>query len=218
MFVGHTAAALAAKAHTPRAPLGLLIGAAFFLDLLWPNFLPAGLEHVRIDPGNTAFTPVAFESYPWSHSLLLVIGWAALVAALAARAGRRVAAVVFVVVVSHWFLDVATHRPDLPLWPGSSPMAGLGLWNSVPLTLIVEGALFAGAILLYLRATPRRSRTGTIAFWSLVVFQTLIWISGPFSSPPPDATAIGVVGLALWLFPLWGWWIDRSRVADARAV
>jgi hypothetical protein len=58
------------------------------------------------------------------------------------------------VVVSHWVLDFVTHAPDMPLWPGSSPRVGLGLWRSVPATFFVEGALFVAGIALYARAAP----------------------------------------------------------------
>ena len=78
MFVGHTAVALVAKSREPRVSLALFMAAAFGLDLLWPIFLLTGLERVRIDPGNTQFTPLAFESYPWSHSLLMTIIWGSL--------------------------------------------------------------------------------------------------------------------------------------------
>ena len=78
MFVGHLAVAFAAKKKTPRLSLGVLVGATAFIDLIWPPLLLMGLERVRIDPGNTAFTPLAFDWYPWSHSLVMVLLWGAL--------------------------------------------------------------------------------------------------------------------------------------------
>jgi hypothetical protein len=48
----------------------------------------------------------------------------------------------------------------------------------------------------------------------LITLTGAIWISGPWSAPPPGATAIAVVGLAMWLFPLWAAWIDRHRSTD----
>ena len=42
-----------------------------------------GVEQVRIDPGNTAFTPLDFVHYPWTHSLVAVIGWSVLFALVA---------------------------------------------------------------------------------------------------------------------------------------
>ena len=211
MFVGHTALALASKARVPDAPLALLITAVFALDLLWPVFLLLGIERVRIEPGNTAFTPLAFDAYPWSHSLLLACVWGALLALVSLRHRLLVGALV----VSHWVLDLVTHRPDLPLWPGHSPLLGLGLWNSVAATLLVDGLLFGAAVFLYLRASRARDRIGAFALWSLLLFQAVIWLSGPWSPPPPSARAIAWVGLAGVLFVPWAAWIDRHRSARA---
>jgi hypothetical protein len=205
MFVGHTAVALAAKARDPRASLGVFVAAAYAIDLIWPLFLLLGLERVCIDPGNTAFTPLAFDSYPWSHSLLMTLVWGVLFALVMRAAGaiRQTQLLVLLLVVSHWVLDAATHRPDLPLWPGSSPLLGLGLWNSVAATLAVEGAMFAAGVLLYLRATRSIDRTGSIAFWLFVLVQVSIWAGGPWGPLPPSPRAVAWVGLAVWLFPLW---------------
>jgi hypothetical protein len=90
-------------------------------------------------------------------------------------------------------------------------MLGLGLWNSVPATFIVEGLWFGIAALIYLRVTRAVDRAGALTLWALIVVQAAIWASGPFSAPPPTATAIALVGLALWLFPVWGAWIERHR-------
>ena len=70
MFVGHLAVALGAKKVDPGVPLGAAVAAAFGLDLIWPVLLLLGLETVRVNPGDTAFTNLAFDAYPWSHSLL----------------------------------------------------------------------------------------------------------------------------------------------------
>jgi hypothetical protein len=215
MFVGHLAAALAARRVEPRAPLGSLVGAAFALDLIWPVLLLAGIEMVRIDPGNTAFTPLAFDSYPWSHSLSMSVVWAIVVGRVSAAVLRhtRAGLVIGLTVLSHWVLDFVTHRPDLPLWPGG-PKTGLGLWNSIPLTIVVEGTLFAIAVLLFLRGTRARDSAGTWTFWALIAITTAIWLSGPFSPPPPSVPAIAVVGIAAGpLFILWARWIDRHRAA-----
>jgi len=69
MFIGHQAVAFATKRVAPRTSLGVVMGAAIFLDLLWPVLVLEGIEKVRIEPGNTAFTPLAFDSSPFSHSL-----------------------------------------------------------------------------------------------------------------------------------------------------
>lgn len=208
MFIGHHAAAFAAKPLAPRVSLGVLFGAAIFLDLLWPILLLLGLEHVRIAPGITAFTPLDFTHYPITHSLAAALGWSV----AAGLVFRRV--IVGALVLSHWVLDFITHRPDLPLWPGG-PKVGLGLWYSVPGTVIVEVALFVVALWLwlYLRATRARDRVGSIALWALVIFLGLVYVTNFTSPPPGDVKAIGWVGLAQWLFVPWGIWIDRHREA-----
>jgi dienelactone hydrolase len=191
--------------------------AAFGLDVLWPIFLLAGIEVVRVHPGDTAFTPLEFVSYPWTHSLAMSALWGALAAAVtyARLQSGRAAGVIAAVVVSHWVLDFVTHRPDLPLWPGG-PMQGLGLWNSTAGTIAVEGALFAGGLALYLRSSRATDRTGRIALWALILLVGGIWLSGPFSPPPPGPTAIAVAGLlfAVMMLP-WTMWIERHRVAAA---
>jgi len=38
-----------------------------------------------------------------------------------------------------------------------------------------------------------------------------IYVASIVGPPPPKADAIGYAGLAAWLFPVWGYWIDRHR-------
>lgn len=206
MFIGHAALALAARPLAPRANLGVAIAATYWLDLVWPILVLAGIERVEIDPGNTAFTPLDFAHYPWTHSLAAALVWSGLFGLACWRLGRRAALVMGVLVLSHWVLDALSHRPDLPLWPGSSTMVGLGLWNSVAGTLIVESALFAAGIALYVR---HAARTGP-AFWLLIGFFVAVYLGAAFGPPPPSAAAVAGSALALWLLPVWGWWIGRK--------
>ncbi len=212
MFIGHHAAGLLGKRFAPRVSLGTLFAAALLLDLVWPLLLLAGVEHVRIDPGNTAFTPLDFYNYPFTHSLLNALGWSIAAGILywLVRKSAGNAIVIGAAVLSHWVLDFITHRPDLPLWP-AGPKVGLGLWNSIAGTVVVEVALFAFALWVYLRATTAIDRTGSIALWALVSFLGIIYIANITSPPPPNAEMIGYVALATWLFVPWGCWIDRHR-------
>jgi hypothetical protein len=213
MFVGHTAIALAAKAKTPRVSLGWLVAAAFTLDLLWPIFLVIGIEQVSIVPGATAFNPLVFDSYPWSHSLLMACVWG-LCAAGAARWFRMsygVAGIIGAVIVSHWILDWVSHIPDLPLWPGKSPLLGLGLWNSVFWTLLVEGALFLVGIAIYVRNTCPVDRIGSIGFWAFIVLTAGMWASSPWSPPPPGPQALAWFSFGGWLLVAWAGWSDHHR-------
>jgi len=212
MFVGHLAVALGAKRLEPRIPLSAFVAAAFALDLVWPVLVLVGVEVVRVDPGNTQFTSLAFESYPWSHSLVMAGVWGCIAGALILvwKKSTSGAWLIAGTVVSHWLLDAITHRPDLPVWP-AGPLVGLGLWNSIPGTLIVEGGLFSLAVLAYVRWTRSRDRLGTWALWLLVFLTSVIWVSQPWSPPPPNAVAVATVALAMWIFPFWADWIERHR-------
>jgi hypothetical protein len=212
MFVGHLAVALSAKKIEPQVPLAATMSATFGLDLLWPLFLLLGVESARVDPGNTAFTHLAFDSYPWSHSLVMAVGWAAL-ATFGGKAlfGRwRAGVVLGAIVLSHWFLDFITHRPDLPVWP-RGPQVGLGLWHSVPATIFVEGSLLVAGLAVYLKVSAARNRVGQGALVALILVTGLIWISQPWSPPPPSATAVAL-GVATTSER------NGSRLGNARAL
>ncbi|MDD4051111.1 MAG: metal-dependent hydrolase [candidate division Zixibacteria bacterium] len=215
MFLGHMAVGLGAKKYAPRVSLGTLLLATQFIDLLWPIFLLLGLEHVRVEPGNTVVTPLNLYDYPYTHSLAGALVWAVLFALIYFwfRQSRRGAIVLGGVVFSHWVLDLVTHRPDLPLAPGVNAYFGWGLWNSFYGSLIVELALFVLGIMFFLRTSRAKDKVGVFAFWALMILLVAIAFGGYYGPPPSDPKAIGYVGLAAWLFVIWGYWIDRHRVA-----
>jgi membrane-bound metal-dependent hydrolase YbcI (DUF457 family) len=213
MFIGHFALGFAAKRAVPRVSLAMLFMAAQFADLLWPVFVLTGIEQVRIDPGNTAFTPLDFVSYPWSHSLLMLAVWGVCLGAAyrSIAGGRRTFVVLAALVLSHWLLDWATHGPDMPIYPGG-PKVGLGLWNSVPATLIVETLLYAIGLGIYLRSTRARDGVGRWGLLTLAATLMVIYTANAFGGPPPSVEAIGIAGLSGGaLIAAWAWWADAHR-------
>ena len=213
MFIGHYAVGFAAKRLAPRASLGTLFLSVQFVDLLWPILLLLGLEHVRIDPGNTVVTPLDFYDYPITHSLVGALAWAALLGLgyFAARCYSRGAWIMAGCVFSHWILDAVSHRPDLLIVPGGTTRVGLGLWNSLWGTVLVEVGIFAAGVVLYWRFTGAQDRVGRYAFWSLVVLLAVIYALNLAGPPPPGEREIVIVGVAAWLFIPWAYWIDRHR-------
>jgi hypothetical protein len=216
MFIGHFALGFAAKRVEPKVSLGTAFLACQFLDLVWPVLVLAGLEQVRGDPEATAFSPLDFVSYPYSHSLTMTIVYGALFVVLFKLLGRgtRTALLVGGLVVSHWVLDFATHRPDLPLLVTDGPKVGLGLWNSVRLTLAVELGLFLAGVRLYMTRTRAENAAGSWGAWSLMVFLLLVYLASAFGPrPAPDTPAAAIAGpaLAIWLLVVWGYWADRNR-------
>jgi hypothetical protein len=214
MFLGHYGLAFAAKRTAPAAALGSLTFASQFLDELWPILLLLGVEQVRIVPGLMAASPLDFVYYPFSHSLLMAIVWGLLIGGayfLLRRYGPG-AWVMGVLVVSHWFLDLPVHRPDLPLWPsGNSPKVGWGLWNSVAATMVLEFGIYAIGIAVYLRATRARDRVGSWGLWAYIVLLAGIFLAS--NSAPPNERALAWTTLGIWLFVPWAWWVDKHRVS-----
>jgi hypothetical protein len=222
MFIGHLALGFAAKRAAPSVSLAGGFVACQFLDLLWPVLVLAKVEDVSVDVHATAFTPLDFY-YPWSHSLLMTLIYSAFGFALARRAGwgRRAAGVVALLVTSHWVLDFISHRPDMPLAPGVGFKVGLGLWNSIPLTVVTEGLLFAASVWLYTRATRPKDKRGVWALWTLVAFLTLAYVANAFGPKPEPgmlASAIAGPALSMWLLVLWAHWVDRHRESVARPI
>lgn len=214
MFLGHFGVALGAKKLAPKTSLGLLVMGAQLADLLWPVFLLFGWERVQIVPGITRVTPLDFVSYPYSHSLLAEILWAALLGGVyyAVRRNGRGAIVLALCVPSHWLLDFISHRPDMPLVPGGERY-GLGLWNHLVATVIVEFALLAGGTAIYVAAVRLKDRTRRYALWSLLILLSLLYLASILGPPPPDARTLAFSALAIWLTVPWAAWADGQSQA-----
>jgi len=119
---------------------------------------------------------------------------------------------VWIGVVSHWVLDWITHRPDMSLYPGGGPRLGLGLWNSIPGTMLVELAIFATGVWLYMSATRTRDRVGKYAFASYAILLLVLYVGDRFSPPPSGPRDIAWTGIVAEVILLsWPWWFDRHR-------
>ena len=213
MFIGHFGLALAAKKFAPSTSLGSLIFATEFVDLLWPACLLLGIEHVAIAPGITRMTPLNFTDYPISHSLLMVTVWSALVGGsyFLVRRYPRGAWVLAAGVFSHWILDWFTHRPDLAFYPGGTARFGLGLWNHPAAEGLLETAIFAVGIAIYLTSTRARDRIGSVAFWALMLMLFVGWLSAVLGPPPPSVNALAWGSLSVWITVPWACWADKHR-------
>jgi hypothetical protein len=197
----------------PRVSLGALFAAAVFADILRPVFLATGIEVVRIAPGITVMTPFDFVSYPYSHSLVMLVIWGLLVGWIGSRAvhDRGVFVVLFALVVSHWGLDYVTHRPDMPLYP-NGPKVGLALWNHPWAERTIEIGMYFAGIWIYLRATRARDAIGRWALFGLAALLLILYLFN--SAPPPSITALWMAALAGGgLTLVWAYWADTHRTS-----
>jgi len=212
MLVGHFAVGLLAKRAAPRVSLGTLMLAAMLPDLLLFVFVMAGIEQVRIARGG-----LIGENIAMSHGLVTGVIWGTALASgyFLWRRYRPGAWILFAAVVSHWLLDFVSHKPDMPLAPGTHSYFGLGLWNSLTATLVVEGGLWVIAVIVYARATRPKKRAGVFAFWGIVVLLTLAWINN-IAGPPPAST-FAVQGLFFFsIVVAWFYWVNWLRPAVAQ--
>jgi hypothetical protein len=219
MFLGHVALGFAAKRAAPTTSLAVLVLAAQLADTVWPVLVALGLEQVAVEPGNTRVTPLSFISYPYSHPLLTMALWAiAFGYAFGMSRGQRTVSILAALVVSHWLLDVVTHRPDMPVVP-TGPKFGLGLWNSIAGTMLVELPMYVLGVWMYLSTTRPRDRIGTWAFGSLAAFLIVVYLANIFGPPPPSADAVwagALVGAVV--LTLWAGWADHHRVSRPSAI
>jgi hypothetical protein len=214
MLVGHFALGLAAKRIEPKISLGTFMLAAMVADFLWCVFMIAGIEHIEIKPGLGAANSIIADRIAFSHSLITNTIWAALFASAyyLKRRNRRGAFVLFFVVISHWVLDFIAHNPDMPLAPGVQKYFGLGLWTSIPLTIVIEGGFWLLALILYIRVTQSKSRLGIYGFWGVVGFLTLAWYKNIAGPPPSNPAAMGISSLIFFsLIVGWSYWMNRLR-------
>ena len=210
MFIGHWAPAIAAAAVSKKSPgLGTLFVAAQLVDWGFFAFAWAGIEHVRIVPGHTAMNPMDLYHMPYTHSLLGSAAWAAGFAGLLwlALRDRTAALIGGAVVLSHWFLDLLVHAPDLTL-AGSPPPLGLGLWDHPIIAMPLELVLTFGALAWYAKARPGPMLPALVLGGVLLTIQAVNWFG-----PPPTEAGPELYGTALFAYALvtaLAWWVGRT--------
>lgn len=217
MFIGHFAAGIAVKSLRPQIKLGTALLAVMFLDLLWPVFLLLKVEHVSILSVKNGFSALNFFDYPLSHSLIMTIGWSFVFAVVyyLISSDKKSAVFLFFAVVSHWFLDLVVHTPDLPVDLGNYTKFGFGLWNSVVLTILLETTLFVAAILMYVNMKNKANFSVEMKFWFLIVMMYLVYLMNAFGPPPADIIMLAWGAQLQWIFIFLAYWIDyenRRRV------
>jgi hypothetical protein len=214
MFLGHYGFAFALKRAEPKVSLGALFVAAQLADLLWGIFILLGWEHARIVPGYTAVTPLEFLDYPISHSLVGLLIWSLVAAALYYSWPTRdttrhwqAAALMGVAVLSHFPLDVLVHAPDLPISGNQSPKLGLGLWNYPVASMAVELLVLLAGVVLYVRIRSHRHPVRMVRLVVVLFLLVGTYLASRYGPLPPDMTVValadimfilGAAGIAAW--------------------
>lgn len=211
MFAGHFAVAFLAKRFEPGVSLGAFMLAAMLPDLLSEVLVIGGVEKVEIGSGKGAANYFHATNIAYSHSLGGGVVFGAIFAGgfWGLRRSMRGAWLIFASVLSHWILDVISHRPDMPIAPGLDLFFGLGLWASAPTTMVVEGGFWLFALVWFLRGQKWKSRLGPYTFWVGAALLTLLWRNNVADPPPPSAAAMEIGGAIVFASLIgWGFWLD----------
>ncbi len=214
MFIGHWAPALAVAARRPAPSVGVLFVAAQLVDWAFFGLLITGAERMRFSPGISAMNPMDLYHLPYTHSLVGSAGFAAAFAALvwSLTKDRTAALLAGGVVLSHWFLDLLVHVPDLTL-AGSPPKLGFGLWNHPMMEMPLELGITFGALWLYARAR----RPAALRVWTLAGVLALLQAINWFGPVEPEVT-LGTSLLAFFAYglaTLAAWWMGKSATKPA---
>lgn len=202
MFIGHFAPAFIAATH-PKAPgLGTLFVAAQLVDFGFFGLALIGAENFRITPGITTMNPLDLYDMPFTHSLLgsglWAIGFAILIWLITKN--KTGAILGGIVVLSHWFLDLVVHIPDLTI-AGGPPKLGLGLWNHPIVAMPLEIMIIVSAAGYYVMKSKAMSPHAILALSLLVIllaaFQVINWFG-----PPPEAATPGMMMTSILAFTL----------------
>lgn len=215
MFIGHWAPALAAASRRSAPAIGTLFLAAQLVDWAFFALLLTGAEKMRVTPGISAMNPMDLYHMPYTHSLLGSALFAAAFAGAVLLASRDRAAALLAgaVVLSHWFLDLVVHIPDLTL-AGSPPRLGLGLWNHPAIEMPLELGITLGALWFYAAVRkPAPRRLATLAA-VLLLLQAVNWF-GPVEPAVTTGTSL-LAFFAYGLVTLAAWWMGKSTQCPAQ--
>lgn len=117
------------------------------MDILGFTFTMLGIEKAYIVPNVNPMLRYIINM-PYSHSLSGTLLVSVIVFVLFRALNKKSWAwVLGLCVLSHWFIDLMVHTPDLIMFSGNRKV-GMGLWNYPVLTYIAELAFFLTGWLL----------------------------------------------------------------------
>jgi hypothetical protein len=160
--VDHSATALLIKRRFPAVSMTPLLVSVQAMELAWVALNYVGVELTTTSAIVRTVADIHLTYIPFSHSAATVLAaalvvWWGIERIVGQRAlGRAIA----IGIVSHLVLDIATHAPDITLWPGSPyERLGLGLYSAAPpMAFLVE--------LIY----------GVLCWWIYGGSRALLWV------------------------------------------
>ena len=216
MFVGHYGIGLALKSADKKLNLGWIFLAAMLPDILLGIFVVFGIEKIIIPVNYPQLHYLLFD-FPLSHSLGATIIWSVIILILVKlfwpnkiSNKSRVAVILSLAYFSHFLLDVIVHIPEIPILGDNSFKIGLGLWNVLPVELILELCIALFGLLMYLKVNREKSNKSKIGVSIIVMILSLFTLSQAISPAPTESmvkflaiqwivSGIGISLLAFWI-------------------
>ena len=215
MFIGHYGVAYAARTVAPKVPLAAYFLAVQALDVLFSVFVLSGIEHMEIVHEYTSYNPYRLYDMPITHSLVGSLGWAVAVGIVAAmfRVPRRESLWLGLAVFSHFILDLLVHTPDLSIAGNDTAKLGLGLWNNVPLVIVLELLVLLGGWMLFSRSKRSDATFPKQRNRIFVGILALVTVVTPFMPDPASPTAFAVQALVAYCALAWAsaWSVGETR-------
>jgi uncharacterized membrane protein len=115
------------RGRARQVPVAVYVGGAFLLDFLWVAF------------GVTGIDPTPWSD--WSHSLVMAVVWATAFAAMFVKFGRAAIVSVWLIVFSHYVLDLLVQGATVfPYAPQSLLIPVLVTTHAWALQLVLSAA------------------------------------------------------------------------------
>lgn len=211
MYIGHYAVAAALVTLVPASPVTPIAVGVAWPDLVWPVLVFIGREHVTVNRSDPLQRSIRFDSYPFSHSLVLSNLFTLVPAVIVAFLYDSVllGVLFWVATLSHWVLDLVVHLPDLPVlgFGGNDRMLGFGLWRYPRTAFVTEYVFFATVVLLTARPAAFVGVLSGGLGLHLLNANSFFGFSrqNPFSTPTRLAliTLVGYVGAIAWFTLAW---------------
>ena len=214
LFIGHFAPALIAATHKDAPSLPVLFIAAQLVDWAFFGLVLLGVEQFRLVPGFSQVSSMDLFHMPYTHSLVgsaaFAVGFGALIWAVTRN--RNAALIGAAVVLSHWFLDLLVHMPDLTIAGGETKL-GFGLWDYAAIEMPLELGITMGALSYYAHRTGgwRMGVAGLGVI--LLALQATDWIG---EKPAEVGTAMILLGwFGFGVATLAAWWAGRVPMKTA---
>ena len=214
MFIGHFAPALVAATHKNAPSLPVLFIAAQLVDWAFFGFVLVGLEQFRLVPGFSEVSSMDLFHMPYTHSLVgsaaFATGFGILL--FAVTRNRMTALIGAAVVLSHWFLDLLVHMPDLTI-AGGEQKFGLGLWDHAIIEMPLELVITLAALHIYAYKTGGWRMPVTVLGVTLLLLQAIDWLGEKPVEVGPSMIFLG--WFAFGVATLAAWWAGRGQEPGA---